>query len=734
MSRVVLIQTNFVVGEIDPLLRGRIDLNQYYNGLQKATNVVIQPQGGARRREGLQYISALDAVLAAQAVRLVPFQFNVNDSYMFAIVPGRVYIFKNKALVTNINGSGNNYLAVAAFTSAIIPALKFAQSADTIIFVQEDMQPVKFVRGASDSNWTVSNLSFDKIPQYAFQLQNFEPVATMTPSGTSGNITIDVSAYTSDTGNLQAATTSTVTLKAAASGTNDIFKGLCVKMTSGAQNGKARKISAYNGTTKVATIFPDWDTAPLAGDSYKVVPFADESVNQYINASPQGRAKIVEYVDDDTVKAITEIPFFDTTARTSGNWDLECLYENTWSTARGWPRSVTFHEGRLFFAGSKSRPTTVWGSRVNDFFNFEYAEGLDDEAVEATIDTSQLNTVTDIYSGRDLQIFSIGGEFYVPQALLDPITPSNFIVRTATKIGAKNNFPIIGLDSGTLFLQRQGKSINEMLFTDTEATYIANNVTLLSGHLVKNPVDMALKRATSTDDTDRLFVVNGDDGSIMNISLLRSQNVIAPSELTTDGQFKSVAVDVDTVYVVVKRSINGADAYYVEAFNRDLTLDCASFANTGAANATVAHLVAESVKIIRDGVLEPDQTVPAGGLVTFATAATSSWRIGLNYDIQIKTMPVEAKLPSGTIRGFKKRIIEINADLYQTQAMTINDNQVQFRQFGEDVLDKAITEYTGVKRAGPLLGFTDEGAITVTQPIPLKFNLLNLEYKVSIGQ
>ncbi len=45
MSRVVLIQTNFVVGEIDPLLRGRIDLNQYYNGLQKATNVVIQPQG-----------------------------------------------------------------------------------------------------------------------------------------------------------------------------------------------------------------------------------------------------------------------------------------------------------------------------------------------------------------------------------------------------------------------------------------------------------------------------------------------------------------------------------------------------------------------------------------------------------------------------------------------------------------------------------------------------------------
>jgi len=659
MSRVVLIQTNFVVGEIDPLLRGRIDLNQYYNGLQKATNVVVQPQGGARRREGLQYISTLPANLASQAVRLVPFQFNVNDSYMFAIVPGRVYIFKNKALVTNINATGLDYLAVAAFTAAIIPGLKFAQSADTIIFVQEDMQPVRFVRGANDASWTVSTLTFEKIPQYAFTITSSTPaVGHLTPSGTSGNVTlVSQSAYF------------------------------------------------------------------VAGD-----------VGQYIYANPQGRAKIVEYVDNKTVKAHTEIPFFNTDVIQQGNWFKEAGYENTWSAGRGWPRSATFHEGRLFFGGAKSRPTTIWGSRVNDFFNFEYAEGLDDEALEATIDTSQLNTITDIYSGRDLQVFTIGGEFYVPQALLDPITPSNFIVRSATKIGAKNNFPVIGLDSGTLFLQRQGKSINELLFTDTEATYIANNVTLLSGHLVKNPVDMALKRATSTDDTDRLFVVNGDDGSIMNISLLRSQNVIAPSQLTTDGQFKTVAVDVDTVYVVVKRSINSADAYYVEAFNRDLTLDCASFANTSGASATVAHLVAKSVKIIRDGVLEADQTVPAGGLVTFATAATASWRVGLNYNIQVQTMPVEAKLQSGTIRGFKKRIIEINADLYQTQAMTINDNQVEFRQFGEDVLDKAITEYTGVKRAGPLLGFTDEGTITVTQPIPLKFNLLNLEYKISVGQ
>ena len=659
MPRSVLIQTNFVVGELDPLLRGRIDLNQYYNALQKATNVVIQPQGGARRREGLQYIDTLPANLASQAVRLVPFQFNVNDSYMFAIVPGRVYIYKNKALITNINGSGNSYLAVAAFTAAIIPGLKVTQSADTIIFVQEDLAPIKFVRGGTDASWTVSTITFDEIPSYAYTLTVTTPsVGTLTPSGTSGNVTL----------------------------------------------------------TSASSFFVSTD------------------VGQYINAEPQGRAKIVQYTSGTVVKAIIEIPFFDTSAIAQGNWEIERGYEPSWSAGRGWPRAVTFHEGRLFFAGAKSRPTTVWGSRVADFFNFQYGEGLDDEAVEATIDTSQLNTITDIYSGRDLQIFSIGGEFYVPQATLEPITPTNFIIRTSTKIGSKNNFPVIGLDSGTLFLQRQGKSVNELLFTDTEATYIANNVTLLSGHLVKNPVDMALNRATSTDDTDRLYVVNGDDGTIMNISLLRSQSVIAPSELITDGLFKAVSVDVNTVYVIVARVVNGATAYYVEVFNRDLTTDCAKYASSGAASASMAHLVGKTVKTIRDGILEADKTVPGGGTVTFSTAAASSWQVGLNYNINLKTMPVEAKMASGNIRGFKKRMMEINADVYKTQSMTINDNPIQFRQFGASVLDTAIQEYTGVKKAGPLLGFDKEGTITVTQGEPLKFNLLNMEFKVSIGQ
>ena len=56
MSRAVTIQTNFTTGEVDPLLKSRIDINQYYNALDQARNVLIQPQGGIERRPGLQFI------------------------------------------------------------------------------------------------------------------------------------------------------------------------------------------------------------------------------------------------------------------------------------------------------------------------------------------------------------------------------------------------------------------------------------------------------------------------------------------------------------------------------------------------------------------------------------------------------------------------------------------------------------------------------------------------------
>lgn len=657
MSRIVQIQTNFSVGEIDPLLRARIDLKQYYSALETATNVVIQPQGGAKRREGLRYVTTLDSG-AANGVRLIPFEFNTDDTYMFAFTAGKMYVFRDGSLVTNINGSGNDYLAISEIAASYLAEMRFAQSADTVILVHENMTPLKLVRGADHDEWTKSVISFTELPKHAFTITTSNPAGSITPDATEGNIKI--------------------------TGSSSVFT------------------TAHEG--------------------------------QYINVlNTFGRLRIVERVSGTVVRCVAEVPLFSTDAISTGNWELETGYEDAWSSSRGWPKSVTFHEGRLWMAGSRSLPSTVWASRVNEFFNFDKGEGLDDAGLEATISTSTLNSVTDIFSGRDLQIFTTGGEFYIPQANLEPITPTNFIVKIATRNGSKADVPIVGVDSGTLFIQRKGKSLNELAFTDTELAYNTSNVSMLSGHLFKSPVDMSIRRATSTDESDRLMIVNGDDGSMIVFSLLRSQEVTAPAKFTTDGEFQAIGVDVDRIYTVVKRTINSVDKYFVEYFDSDLHLDSAVKATGVASSVTAAHLDTETVKVILDGIIQPDETV-SSNTVTFDRASATDYEVGLNYSVTLKTMPVEPQIQSGSLRGFKKRILEVNAELFETQAMTVNNQQVQFRQFGQSNLDTAVQEFTGIKTVGPLLGFDKEGQITITQTVPLNLTVLALDYKVSVGQ
>lgn len=733
--RVIQMQNSFTSGELDPKLLARTDLAQYKSGLSRALNVSIQPQGGAKRRDGTKFIYELDAG-AANAVRMVPFEFSTADSYMLVFTPQKMYVFKNGALITNINGSGNDYLAVSALTAAILPEMNWTQSADTLIVVHEDLEPVSIVRGATDASWTAAYIAFDFIPKYAFDFDTHEPKFSITPSAASGNVVLTASGVTTDTGNAQAGTISTITLKAASSFTSDDQpNGMYVAITSGTGSGQTRHVEDYVASTKVATVYPDWDTAPDNTSGYEIKAFKPAAVNQYVNVlTGFGRARIIEYLTDTTVRAYVEVPFFDTSAIASGNWESEHGYEDTWSATRGWPRSVTFHEGRLYFGGSKGRPSTIWGSRVSGFYDFSPNEALDDDAVEATLDTGTFNAIVDIYAGRHLQVFTTGAEFYVPQALDEPITPANLIVKQQTAFGMKPGIRIQNIDGSSLYIQRQGKALQEFVFSDTVNAYTSAKISLLSSHLLKSPEEMAVRVATSTDEGDRLLIVNGDDGSIACYTILRAQEVIAPSEWTTDGEFISVGVDIDDIYTVVKRNINASDVYYVELFDADVLVDCAK---TGGAAASVAlaHLEAEVVKIIRDGVVEPDQTVPASPYtITFANAAASSYQVGLNFTPQIKTLPTEPRLPSGSLKGFKKRIFEINAQLYETQALTINGKEVPFRRLGTALLDDDVPEFTGIKTLHGVLGYTYEGQITLGQTVPLKMTVLGIDYKMSAGQ
>lgn len=58
MAKTRFIQSSFTSGVLSPLIMGRIDIDQYYNGLQLGDDVVLLPQGGLKRRPGTKFIDA----------------------------------------------------------------------------------------------------------------------------------------------------------------------------------------------------------------------------------------------------------------------------------------------------------------------------------------------------------------------------------------------------------------------------------------------------------------------------------------------------------------------------------------------------------------------------------------------------------------------------------------------------------------------------------------------------
>jgi len=398
--------------------------------------------------------------------------------------------------------------------------------------------------------------------------------------------------------------------------------------------------------------------------------------------------------------------------------------ENVWSSSRGWPKSVTFYQGRMWFGGSKSRPQTLWGSKTNDFYNFDYGTSLDDEGIGLTLDTDQVNAITSVFAGRHLQIFTTGGEFSIQDI---PITPAKSSVRRQTLFGS-SSIPPKSIDGATLFIDRTGKSVREYLFAYAEDAYTSGTVSLLASHLLEAPVDMAALRGTSNTDANYLYVVN-NDGSIAVFNSLRDQEVGGWTKWTTDGEVEAVAVVVEEVYFLVKRTINGVVKRYLERLDPDTYTDACASVSLSPASATVTglgHLNGEECRVRADGSVMANAT-PASGSITLARASEEV-EVGLNYDASIKTMPVNQDFQDGPILTRKKRVVRVIASLYESLGVSVNGEYMVDRSFGM-ALGSHITPFTGVKEMH-LLGWTDLAQVEITQVDPGPMTILGLGVEV----
>jgi len=664
-------QSSMNRGELDPLLVGRIDLQAYYSGLAEATNVLSIPQGGVKKRPGFEFLGE-----ALDTGRLENFSFNVEQNYLVVFTPLRMQIYKEGILQTNINGSGNDYL-VTPYTLSQIADFDYIQSADTVIITHPDVEPQRITR-TSDTDWSINVLGLTNIPQF-----NFDDGSSPVPTDEIQQLTFT---------NFQDGDRFKLSLEGLL--TEEVVWG----------NDVASDISAAlqdlinTGTTGISSV-------RAAG--VITVTFSGDSANDW---------------DDLSVTPIitSSVSFKATTLKTQAGTGKD---EDTWSATRGWPVSCTFHEGRLWFGGSKTRPATIWGSRAGDFFNFKNRKAFADESIEATLDTDQVNAIEAVFSNRTLQIFTSGGEFFIPES---PITPENVAVSPQSNLGTKRVRPVT-LEGVSLFVQRTGKAVVQFVFINEFQANQSRSISFLSPHLINDPIKMSVSRGTESTDANYVYILNAN-GELTVFNTLSSEDVAGFTRVETDGLIKSVAVVDNELNILVERTINGSTVYYIEKENNLLNTDSA-VRKTGLASDTLTgldHLEGETVKVKADGAVQSDAVVSSGAITIGRTADTIE--AGLEFLPTVKTLPLNINLQNGPNASSKKKIARVSVQLFESNGVIINNQRLADRTIGQDQFDAPIPQ-TGIKRIH-LLGWSLEAQVTITQDTPMPFNLLNIGLEV----
>lgn len=89
------IKSSFTAGEVAPELYGRPDLQKYASGAASIENFCVLPYGGLARRPGTRFIRALEPGGGdVTNIRLVPFQFSLDDSYVLCFEHYRISFFR----------------------------------------------------------------------------------------------------------------------------------------------------------------------------------------------------------------------------------------------------------------------------------------------------------------------------------------------------------------------------------------------------------------------------------------------------------------------------------------------------------------------------------------------------------------------------------------------------------------------------------------------------------------
>jgi len=750
LTRSTKVQTNFTAGELSPRLFGRTDIAKVQSGAKTVENIICQKHGGAMRRPGTKYVSEVRD--SSDTTRLIGFEYSVDQTYVLEFGDQTIRFYRSSGQLTkshtvtgatwsggtatvtvsaahtmlvgttvtvaSIDPSGYNgtkvitavtsttieyavasdpgsyssggtvvapYEISSPWTSAELAEIKYTQSADILYLCHPDYSP-RELRRNGDTDWELAEFDFTDGPYLDVNLTT----TTLTPAATSGTgVNITASATTGINGGDGFKTT-------------DVGRWIRIKHTS------------------------TWGAAQITSRTSSTVVVVDIAEN-----------------------------FGGTTGKTE--WRL-----GTWSDTTSWPWVCSFHQERLYFGGSDNHPQTLWGSVVGDFVNFQPSQTdgtvADDDAVTYTISANQVNAIRSLSSNaRGILIGTQGGPWVGKStAAFDPISPTNFAVFKQSSYGVSDTIRSHEVGPSILMVQRGDQVVRELAFSFDADQFIAPDMTILSEHITTGGV---VDSAYQHEPNSVLWLARAD-GQLLGMTYEREQEVVGWHRHVIGGTLTGASQPAvesivsiregneDQLWMIVKRTINGATVRYVEYLTSDFDgvasdVDDAIFVDSSLTYDSTAtdtitgldHLEGESVTILADGAVHPARTVSSGSITLKDTYSTV--QVGLPYTSTLQSMPIHPESTVMDSRGKIGRVYKASIRFFETIGAKIGDTAetldiIKFRS-SDDPMDAGTPLFSGYKTVAPNSSMSRGVMLTLTQDQPLPMTVLSIVWEFDLG-
>lgn len=417
----------------------------------------------------------------------------------------------------------------------------------------------------------------------------------------------------------------------------------------------------------------------------------------------QGMVEITFYESASRVRGHIVTELNSTDPAPPGAWQL---LEEAWSGIKGHPSVVCVFEGRLYLGGTERFPQTIWGSAVNDFYNFATGPNDRDGVQFDLVDSAgniTLNRLRWLAPGENLLAGTTHAEYRMTGPGDGAFTATSLpTVRLQSTFGSAEVEPI-RVGQALLFAQRQGSKIRQMAYdADVAASFLARDVTNLSGHFLRQ--ERVLELIYIPEPLSQVWALRSD-GVILPLTYDLLEDVVGWSRWITQGTVESIAViphqtaNSYQVWMIVARTIAGTVKRFIEyvddqsfmggvtpvngkiPFFQGMTLDCATIVDVATPTTVITGLErfeGHQVQVLADLAVYPPQTVSGGSLTLPVPFGNVAW-VGLPYTCTGESLPIDLALRQGSIQDYEKNVLKLFARVYETIGLTVNGEMQPFR-------------------------------------------------------